>query len=305
MLFTNLIRDKLKPIEPLPTGLKARLGEKRFKAMIFDIYGTLLVSSSGDIQRIMISSEYMEEALKLAGISILASGKDEKGRIRDILLEDLIDGVVLTREELIREGTYFPEINILEHWNKLLEKASRNGWLKGVDREAERNAAFIFELLSNKVYPMPGMKEVIQELHRRNIPLGIISNAQFYTPLVMNYFLEGTTDEDLRFFDRDLIIYSYKMKRAKPDQALFTPVKEKLMEKYGIPARETLFIGNDMLNDVYAAHKAGFKTALFAADERSLRLREDNKTIEGLQADIIVTRLHQLLNLSENGNNTP
>jgi putative hydrolase of the HAD superfamily len=305
MLFTNLIKDKLKPIEPLPTGLKPRLGPDRFRAMVFDIYGTLLVSSSGDIRRIMISPENMEEALSLAGISIRASGKNEKEKILDILLEDLIDSVVQTREELIREGTFFPEINILEHWNIILDKASRNGWLNGTNRKAELTAAFIFEMLSNSVYPMPGMLEVLQKLKQSNVVLGIISNAQFYTPLVMNYFLEGIAGEDLRFFDPDLVVYSYRLKKAKPDQALFIPVKEKLLEKYGITARETLFIGNDMLKDIYPAYTAGFKTALFAADERSLRLREDNELIDGLQPDNIITELHQLLNLIENGNNTP
>ena len=39
---------------------------------------------------------------------------------------------------------------------------------------------------------------------------------------------------------------------------------EQLAEE-GIAAREVLYVGNDMLNDVAAASAVGFRTALFAA----------------------------------------
>ena len=35
---------------------------------------------------------------------------------------------------------------------------------------------------------MPGMKEVIHKLAGKGLPLGIISNAQFYTPVILNFF---------------------------------------------------------------------------------------------------------------------
>ena len=56
-----------------------------------------------------------------------------------------------------------------------------------------------------------------------------------------------------------------------------------------------LYVGNDMLNDIYPAAKAGFKTALFAGDSRSLRLRKDKPKCKYLSADIVITDLIQLL----------
>ena len=61
------------------------------------------------------------------------------------------------------------------------------------------------------------------------------------------------------------------------------------------PADSALYIGNDMLNDIYPAKNAGFNTALFAGDARSLRLRKDVAECKNLSADLVITDLIQLL----------
>jgi putative hydrolase of the HAD superfamily len=50
-----------------------------------------------------------------------------------------------------------------------------------------------------------------------------------------------------------------------------------------------------MLNDIYPAKNTEFKTALFAGDSRSLRLRQEDKRCEDLLPDIVITDLIQLL----------
>jgi putative hydrolase of the HAD superfamily len=50
-----------------------------------------------------------------------------------------------------------------------------------------------------------------------------------------------------------------------------------------------------MLNDIYPARKAGFTTALFAGDKRSLRLRQDDPRCANISADLVITDLYQLL----------
>ncbi|MEQ8837627.1 MAG: HAD family hydrolase, partial [Lacipirellulaceae bacterium] len=62
-----------------------------------------------------------------------------------------------------------------------------------------------------------------------------------------------------------------------------------------ITPAETLYVGNDMRNDIWPAAKVGFKTALFAGDERSLRLREDEPNRDQRpEPDAVVTELDQL-----------
>ena len=92
-------------------------------------------------------------------------------------------------------------------------------------------------------------------------------------------------------------VYSYKFLKAKPDHTLFIPVLNNLNKKYNIKPENTLFIGNDMLNDIYSAQQTGMKTALFAGDQRSLRLRKDNDLIKGIKPDFILTELNQIFKL--------
>ena len=86
-------------------------------------------------------------------------------------------------------------------------------------------------------------------------------------------------------------------KRGKPDSFLFTKAAEILEKKYNIKPHEVLYTGNDMLNDIMAADSAGMKTALFAGDKRSLRLREDNPECRMLTPDLVITDLHQIYDI--------
>lgn len=61
-----------------------------------------------------------------------------------------------------------------------------------------------------------------------------------------------------------------------------------------ITPRQTLYVGNDMLNDILPAAQVGFRTALFAADKRSLRLRKDDPRVSQTVPDIVVTNLEEV-----------
>ena len=49
-----------------------------------------------------------------------------------------------------------------------------------------------------------------------------------------------------------------------------------------------------MLKDIYPAKIAGMKTALFAGDKRSLKLREDHPEIHDVEPDYIINNLYQI-----------
>jgi putative hydrolase of the HAD superfamily len=197
------------------------------------------------------------------------------------------------------EDKPYPEVDILKIWETIIiENRNRNRLiLDGL--LCIKCFTFVFEVLSNRIYPMPGMKEVINHFANKTMPLGIISNAQFYTPVILNFFMHGTISEEEQVcpFDADLTVFSYKHQRSKPDTYLFELLKKQCRHKYGIYADEILFIGNDMFRDIYPAHLAGFKTALFAGDMKSLRLRQDKPELKKITPDYIITDLHQLLKI--------
>jgi putative hydrolase of the HAD superfamily len=277
MLTHDLISKYLQPISPLPTDLhqSGKLDEK-VQCVMFDIYGTLFVSRSGDIS---ISKKESKEAWKVQKLL----NKFDIRKTPQALLENLFNEIEKEHEGLRENGIDYPEVEIDQIWMRIL--GNRN-------LDKIRAFALEFELIVNPVYPMPHLKKMLSVLKDRNILMGIISNAQFYTPYLFNGFLHSNP-KDLGFHP-DLALYSYKFGYAKPSTFMFQIAADRLENRL-IPAHSTLFIGNDMLNDIYPAKQIGFKTALFAGDARSLRLRKDDPRCKNLTADLVITDLGQLL----------
>lgn len=61
----------------------------------------------------------------------------------------------------------------------------------------------------------------------------------------------------------------------------------------GIAPERTLFVGNDMLKDLYPARGAGLRTCLFAGDARSLKMRLDDPRC-AFEPDAVIDRLDLL-----------
>jgi len=295
----NYIKDllgNLDPLLPLPTGVKPRYSrDASIKAVIFDIYGTMLISSSGDVDQAEITEENLKQALDASGIKIL----DKNPTTLDYILNDFACTINVCHDAGRMNSLPYPEIDILSIWRIVLIHAKRKG-LIAIEKDVDISLmTCVFEFLSNKVSIMPGLIEMISVLKEKRIPLGIVSNAQFYTPVLLNYYLYGkiSLKERIKGFDKELTVFSYKFGKGKPDQALYNELVPTLKWKYGIIPSEVLFVGNDMLKDIYASSQTGFKTVLFAGDKRSLRMREDDIRTKSLKPDYIIDHLEQITNI--------
>jgi len=291
------IFSKFKPMKALRTSIPHHTPViKKIRAVVFDIYGTLLMSDSGDLYSKHIRGKIVKRALALSGIQI--PGNKAETVIKKILPSYL---------ELIEEehrfnwsiGIGFPEVDIRGIWRKIfvtLGISNYNGMVKEIDM---LRFATAFECCSNPVWPMEGLKEILQFLGERKLLLGIISNAQFYTPILMNYFLSGkyTTSEKIDGFIDEAVIFSYNFLRAKPDPVLFNYCISALHKKKSIKPENILYVGNDMLSDISAARSAGMRTCLFAGDKRSLRLRDIKPDDSMYKPDAVITKLEQIKNL--------
>ncbi len=277
MISKNLIQKYLRPLKPIPTSLTpAGNLIHHIRCVLFDIYGTLFISGSGDISPAKQNSPQMEE------IRLLLAKYEIDQTPRSLL--DALHRTIKARHAALRDsGIDFPEVKIERIWQQVLQADD----IANICQFAAE-----FELISNPVYPMPNLSDLLGACRQQNILMGIISNAQFYTPWLFNWFLDS--DPQGLGFSPDLIFYSYIFAIAKPSPALFKKAAEKLNEK-GIQPASILYIGNDMLNDIYPAQNAGFKTALFAGDQRSLRLRSADPRCRDLTPDLVVTDLGQLI----------
>lgn len=277
MLKNNFVSKYIRPLVPYPTSLQPRgqLQEK-ITCVLFDVYGTLFISGSGDIS---IARQKSQEIDTLANLL----QQFEINRTPQSILTDFFQAIDSEHQRRKAKGADFPEVEIDRIWMQILNTSDLN---------VVRDFAVAFELIVNPVYPMPNLKKTLAGCRASNLRLGIISNAQFFTPYLFHWFLDAEPQH--LGFHPDLLFFSYKFGVAKPSLYMFQLAAEKL-KKMGVPAQATLYVGNDMLNDIYPAREVGFQTALFAGDARSLRLRENTLKCKSLSADIVITDLVQLL----------
>ncbi len=272
------IRALSSPLAPQATGEHPRLSRiPGIRAVLFDVYGTLVVSASGDIG--LGGEEHEEEAFAaaLAGQG-LPSMEDGPARLKAVIRAH--------HARRRAEGIEYPEVDIREVWGELL---AQDG-IVPVEASLER-LAIDYECRVNPVWPMPGLVDLLAALRARGVLLGIVSNAQFYTPLM----LEALTGQGLAAlgFVPDRCVWSYRLREAKPSRRLYGEALSGLRGE-GIAPREVLYVGNDRLKDVWPAQAEGMHALLFAGDRRSLRWRRDDPRCRGVEPDGVVTALAQV-----------
>lgn len=276
------IIGRLSPLSPMATGVRDRIDvPKNLRAVLFDVYGTLLISGIGDIGTTSLSLD--ADSLKSL---FQQSGFLETSAALDHTVPATLERVINRHHRELRQaGADYPEVDIRVIWSEVLELLGYKP-----DDESRDSLALRYEIKVNPVWPMPGFPAIIQRLAHTPLKLGIVSNAQFYTPIL----LETLTDSSLAElgFTPEFCSWSYRLRRAKPSPDVFTHPLSAL-ETLGISPQEVLFVGNDMLNDVAAAASVGCRTCLFAGDKRSLRLRETDPRAK-LEPDMVITDLSLL-----------
>ncbi len=114
-------------------------------------------------------------------------------------------------------------------------------------------------------------------LHERGHRLGIVSNIDddWLAPLIERWKLSEHVDT---------ILSSETAKSCKPDQRIFNLACEHL----DCSPSQVLFVGDDEINDVHGANRAGMTSVLF---------REANENATATVADYTIHRLSDLLTL--------
>lgn len=275
-LDASILGNYIQTLEPIATGLAPKLDSLRsFRAVVFDVYGTLVISGAGDIgvsRESCPQTDRLPSLLHRYGIDIAP----------DKLGQRLQSAIRASHAAARKQGVDWPEVDIVNIWAQVLN-APRSNWI--------HQFALEYELMVNPVYPMPGAIALFSALKTAGVFMGLISNAQFYTPLLLEWLWGRSLGAC--GFDQQLLFYSWREAHAKPSSFMFERARS-IIRKMAVPAGSVLYVGNDMLNDILPAASVGFKTALFAGDQRSLRLRESDQQCRHLTPDFVVTDLRQL-----------
>ena len=276
------------PLFPVNTGVVPELQQLRnIKAVIYDFYGTLFISGVGDIGIDAGNSDanLLTDALQSAGVQITDKQAGTAGyKIYNEIVEQQI-------EEL---KTAYPEPDIRTIWEGVLDQMVTDNLISIPSKEyPSEQVAAEFEMRMNPIWPMPEAVDTLSYFKSNGMLQGIISNSQFYTQIALEALTGKSTDE--LGFHPVLLHWSYEEKMKKPGLPFYKSFLKKIDQvDPNISPSEVLYVGNDMLKDVHPADAAGFKTALFAGDKRSLKWRNTDERCKNLRPDIVITSFSQL-----------
>lgn len=214
---------------------------QKIRAVIFDIYGTLLIAPPGAVKP---DPEFDPEFREI----LAAFGHDCGSSPSHVLHEAVV------RNHAASVSLY-PEVDLRQLWQEILHS----------DEEMDTLVTTV-EKAWHPCRGMPHARETLMQLSEDGVLLGILSNAQANTQPALDEALGRVTS----MLAPELTVLSYQHGIAKPSPELFHLLVEKLAA-LGISPRETLFVGNDPGQDILPAEAAGFRTALFAGHPDSWR----------------------------------
>lgn len=210
-----------------------------FRAVVFDVYGTLLIAPSGGVKPDPAADEKLRDVIRHFGFE----PPDSPSSAIHTAVTD----------HHARSDAEFPEVDLRVLWREVL----------GIEPGTEITALVTaIEEAWHPAKPMPGAEAFIRHLARSGVSLGLLSNAQCNTLPAMGDVAD--------FFAPELSILSYQQGLAKPSPELFEMMADRLAGR-GIRPHQTLYIGNDPLHDIVPASHVGFQTALFVGHPDSHR----------------------------------
>lgn len=290
-LLLNRIRTLTSPIEPEPYEHEIKLETlEGIECVALDFYGTMFISGVGDIgvdeEQNTAYAPIFEKALTNSGIGY---SNPTIGKTGVQQFEKSIDRTV---EERKAEGIEYPEPNLIDIWQKVLVSLEQLNLIDGpITQEKAIRFAVEFEFMANKIWPVPNLASILNQLLNSGLALGIISNSQFYTPLAFEALI-GVSPSEFGF-EEELQKWSYKQGVKKPSLAFYRSFTDELETKAFGP-ENVLYVGNDLFKDVIPAQQLNMKTALYVGDRRSLRHEQKDLRKPENKPDLIIDELHQI-----------
>ena len=129
----------------------------------------------------------------------------------------MVEAIGKVHQRLKVEGRAYPEVDIREIFLEVLQDLWKTARIpRRPDRELCELVALEYECRINPTWPMPEVVETLRSLKERKLALGIVSNAQFFTPLLFPALLEDPLET--LGFDPELCVWSYIYLEAKPSE---------------------------------------------------------------------------------------
>ncbi|HJZ59116.1 MAG TPA: HAD family hydrolase [Gemmataceae bacterium] len=294
---TDLPWPKAPPLDP--PKAKPHLAQFKVRAVMWNVYGTLVAVSGGELAFEHPQEFVMDAALdKLIKEFKMWNSMSRKPGAPAVHLKEAYTKA-LTTLRMVGTGEKFPEVAVERVWEDVVKKLRDYTFdvlTYGSLNEFARKIAYFFHASIQGSGPYPGAAETIKMIREGGRPQGLLADGQCFTPGQLQRCLkQQEPDFDINaVFPPPLRVISAEKKARKPSDTLFKAAVQALAAK-GVSPEQTLHVGSSLVRDIGPAKKHGFRTALFAGDKNSLSATPEQLKDPAFRPDVMITELAQVL----------
>jgi putative hydrolase of the HAD superfamily len=214
------------------------------RAIAFDVNGTLVR---------ILTQDGMEQIFRSVAHFLTYQGIDlRRHQVRDLYFETM-------KEQLRASAEEYPEFDAVAIWRSIIQRHQTELTRALPPQKLEQMPLFLAEMYRGisrcRLRLSPHVREVLDVLRER-YPLAVVTDAQ-------SAYARGELHKVglLDYFDP--IVVSGDHGYRKPDRRLF----QHALDRLGVVAEHTLYVGNDMYHDIFGAREAGMRTVLVESDQ--------------------------------------
>ncbi len=306
-------RDDLiwpQPPKPEPAKAKAFIKPLRdIRAVVWNVYGTLLHLSDGQLRQQPEKKLFMQVALEktIKEFNMWHSMSRKPGAPWEYLYRQymtLIDDAELEGTE--RKGDK-PHVSSVAIWKKLIGRLQKNKYeydedFYGDADELSEKVAYFFHINLQGVDAMPNALRALISVAKAGLTQGLLADAQSFTLVQLLRVLKGQGKLPPlgQLFRADCLTLSFQVGTRKPSKTLYETCVDNLRQS-SISPPETLYIASRVSDDLAIAKQVGMRTALYAGEKASLKASSADMTEPQRKPDRLITDLGQIKDLLEIG----
>jgi len=294
------------PTMPKVEAPKARphLAKLRVKAVMWNIYGTLLAIDTGELQY-EAKLDFVTDAAfeKTIQEFNMWNSMSRKPGAPSAYMKELFKNSLTMLRMTGGGGERYPEVVAERVWEDIIKKLQQKEYvfdasLYGSLNELAKKVAYFYHASIQGTGCYAGAAAAIQSVTSAGCRQGLLADGQCFT---MAQLFRGLAQQDASLdlaalMPGDLRILSAERKARKPSDTLFSAAVTALAAR-GISPSETLHVGSNLTRDIAPAKKVGMKTALFAGDKASLVANPEQLKDTQFRPDVMLTELSQIVDV--------
>jgi putative hydrolase of the HAD superfamily len=230
-------------------------GEHAIRAVIFDLWGTLLFENDGaSVRRAYARCRNLTQALNNLGVQIS--------------FEEISVAVKETVSSLMTMWDTNRDIGYIDQIRLIIMKLSRESLDLRQEWMNELVSAYTSSILEVPPYLNPEARKALEDLKKHHKLIGLICNTGLTPGIGLRKLLANESVS--RYFD--LMIFSEEIGIRKPDPSIFHLAAHRL----DVQPTEIVHVGDSLKMDVWGAKNAGLTAIHFLSQEGRDRIAESD-----------------------------